>query len=147
MIDTSDIYLRLDSINAADDDRGLVPSRHYIICRAVDDEPVGECSLRLGHNGKDGYYSTYYGGNIGYEVYPDFRGNRYAAKATLVLLDEAKTLGMEYVLITCSPENLASKRTIELAGFALVEDTEVPEHNCLYERGECRKLIYKMDLK
>ncbi len=147
MIDTSDIYLRLESIAAADDDRGLVPSRHYIICRAADDEPVGECSLRLGHNGKDGYYSTYYGGNIGYEVYSDFRGNRYAAKATLVLLDEAKTLGMEYVLITCSPENLASKRTIELAGFEFVEDAKVPEHNCLYERGEHRKLIYKMDLK
>lgn len=147
MMDTSDIYLRLESIAAADDDRGLVPSRHYIICRAADDEPVGECSLRLGHNGKDGYYSTYYGGNIGYEVYPDFHGNRYAAKATLVLLDEAKTLGMEYVLITCSPENLASKRTIELAGFAFVEDAEVPAHNCLYERGERRKLIYKMDLK
>lgn len=147
MIDTSDIYLRLESIAAADDDRGLVPSRHYIICRAVDDEPVGECSLRLGHNGKDGYYSTYYGGNIGYEVYPDFRGNRYAAKATLVLLDEAKTLGMEYLLITCSPENIASKRTIELAGFEFLEDAEVPQHNCLYERGERRKLIYKMDLK
>lgn len=147
MIDTSDIYLRLVSIAAADDDRGLVPSRHYIICRAVDDEPVGECSLRLGHNGKDGYYSTYYGGNIGYEVYPDFRGNRYAAKATIILLDEAKALGMEYLLITCSPENIASKRTIELAGFEFLEDAEVPQHNCLYERGEHRKLIYKMDLK
>lgn len=146
-MDTSDIYLRLDSISAADEDRGLVPSRHYIICRAVDDEPVGECSLRLGHNGKDGYYSTYYGGNIGYEVYPDFRGNRYAAKATLVLLDEAKTLGMEYLLITCGPENIASKRTIELAGFEFLGDAEVPQHNCLYERGERRKLIYKMDLK
>lgn len=145
-LDTSDIYLRLESVTAADDERGLVPSRHYIICRAVDDEPVGECSLRLGHNGKEGYYSTYYGGNIGYEVYPDFRGNHYAAKACVILLDEARTLGMEYLLVTCNPDNFASKRTIELVGFAFIEDAEVPVHNAMYDRGEYRKLVYKMDL-
>lgn len=145
-LDTSDIYLRLESVAAADDERGLVPSRHYIICRAVDDEPVGECSLRLGHNGKEGYYSTYYGGNIGYEVYPEFRGNHYAAKACVILLDEARTLGMEYLLVTCNPDNFASKRTIELVGFAFIEDAEVPVHNAMYDRGEYRKLVYKMDL-
>lgn len=146
-MDTSDIYLRLESTTAADDERGLVPARHYIICRAVDDEPVGECSLRYGHNGKDGFYSTYYGGNIGYEVYPDFRGNRYAAKATLILVDEARSIGMDHLIITCNPDNYASKRTIELAGFEFVEDAELPAHNCLYERGERRKLVYKLDLK
>lgn len=145
-LDISDIYLRLESVAAADDERGLVPSRHYIICRAVDDEPVGECSLRLGHNGKEGYYSTYYGGNIGYEVYPEFRGNHYAAKACVILLDEARTLGMEYLLVTCNPDNFASKRTIELVGFAFIEDAEVPVHNAMYDRGEYRKLVYKMDL-
>lgn len=145
-LDTSDIYLRLESVAAADDERGLVPSRHYIICRAVDDEPVGECSLRLGHNGKKGYYSTYYGGNIGYEVYPEFRGNHYSAKACVILLDEARTLGMEYLLVTCNPDNFASKRTIELVGFAFIEDAEVPVHNAMYDRGEYRKLVYKMDL-
>ncbi len=144
---TDEIYLRLEKIAAADEERGLVPERRYSICRAVDDEPVGECSLRLGHNGKDSRYSTYYGGNIGYEVYPDFRGNHYSAKACAILIEEAKTLGMEYLLITCSPDNYASKRNIELAGFQFVEKATAPPHNVLAERGEPDKLIYRLDLK
>ena len=41
-----------------------------------------------------------------------------------------------------SPENTASRRTIEKLGGELLETVEVPEDHWLYERGELVKNIY-----
>lgn len=49
---------------------------------------------------------------------------------------------MDEIIITCSPENTASRRTIEKLGGELLETVEVPEDHWLYERGELVKNIY-----
>ena len=59
------------------------------------------------------------GGNIGYSVRPDCRGRGYAGLMLDDCLRRAAALGMSRVLITCSPSNLASRRTILSRGGQL----------------------------
>ena len=59
------------------------------------------------------------GGNIGYSVRPDCRRQGYAGLMLDGCLRRAATLGMSRVLITCSPLNLASRRTILSCGGQL----------------------------
>ena len=59
------------------------------------------------------------GGNIGYSVRPDCRRLGYAGLMLDDCLRRAATLGMSRVLITCSPLNLASRRTILSCGGQL----------------------------
>ena len=143
VLNDGEIYLRLDRTLAADDEIGYVPAYIFTICRCSDDEEMGGIDLRMGHNGTEKYHSTYYGGNIGYHVDEPFRGNHYAMKACLLLFELAKEKGMDHVIITCSPDNYASKRTCELAGCELKEKATLPSHNAMYiEAGEREKLIF-----
>ncbi len=137
-----EIYLRLDRKVGADDEIGYVPAYIFTICRCSDDEEVGGIDLRFGHNGTEKTHSTYYGGNIGYHVDAPFRGNRYAARACALLFELARERGMDRVYITCNPDNLASKRTIELVGCEFVECAQLPEHNAMYRDGDREKLIF-----
>ena len=59
------------------------------------------------------------GGNIGYSVRPDCRRRGYAGLMLDECLRQAAALGMSRVLITCSPSNLASRRTILSRGGQL----------------------------
>jgi len=64
------------------------------------------------------------GGHIGYNVRPDHRGRGIAGWALGRTLDRARSMGMDRVLLTCSPENAASARIIEKAGGVLEEVRE-----------------------
>ena len=99
------------------------------------------CGLRIGHN-----EGVYYGGNIGYGVGEPHRGRHYAGKACLLLFQLAKKHGMDYLYITCNPENTASRKTCEYAGGVLEGVVDVPEDNDMYQRGERKKCIYRFVL-
>jgi predicted acetyltransferase len=62
------------------------------------------------------------GGHIGYSVRPSARGRGHASAALRLGLDHAVGLGLDRVLLTCYPDNAASRRTIERAG-GVYEDT------------------------
>ena len=103
---------------------------------------TGYADLRVGKNEE-----LYYAGNIGYNIYPRHRGHSYAYEATKLLLKTAKEeFGMDEIIITCSPGNAASERTIQKLGGELIEKTDVPAWHWLYRRGETVKLIYRFDL-
>lgn len=72
---------------------------------------MGSCDLRIGHN-----ENLYYGGNIGYRVEEAYRGNHYAGKACLLLFELARKHDLQYLIITCNPDNAASRKTCEYAG-------------------------------
>ena len=138
---TDEIFLKLDKTVDANPIKNFVPAYHFKICRLSDAIEVGFCDLRIGHN-----EGLYYGGNIGYTVYEQFRGNHYAGKACLLLFELAHSHMMEYLYITCNPDNFASKKTCEFAGATLEKIIDLPIDNDMYLEGERRKCIYRVNL-
>jgi tagatose 1,6-diphosphate aldolase len=65
-----------------------------------------------------------YGGHLSYDVDEEYRGNRYAARSCRLLFPLAIRHGIRSLLITCHPENLASRRTCELIGAEYVDTIE-----------------------
>ena len=112
----------------------------YIVLKDTE-ERVGQCDLRMAHN-----ESMYYYGNIGYRISPQYRGHNFSYKACLLLLNLARNLNMDYLILTVSPENEPSKKTIEKLGSRYIETVDVPVWHSLYKRGETVKLIYRLDL-
>lgn len=54
-----------------------------------------------------------YGGHIGYSVVPDERKNGYGTIILSLLLEEAKKLGINEVLVICDKNNIGSIKVIE----------------------------------
>lgn len=135
-----EISLVLERTAAANPERGWVPA-YYFAIRNKDGVKIGECDLRVGHN-----ENTYYGGNIGYSINEEYRGHHYAGKACLLLFELAKRHNMDYLIISCDPDNVASRKTCEYAGGKLSEIAELPEGNDMRSNGETEKCIYKFIL-
>lgn len=107
---------------------GRVPAlQFYALDR--DDDLVGMIQLRLGLND----YLLRNGGNIGYSVRPDRRRRGYASQMLAGCLVQARRRGLDRVLITCSPANEGSRRTIMAAGGVL-EDVRENDEGRLTER-------------
>ncbi|MBN9415172.1 MAG: GNAT family N-acetyltransferase [Candidatus Eremiobacteraeota bacterium] len=85
---------------------------------------VGGIDLRLDE-------ANIVGGQIGYVVAPRFRGQGLASRALRLLLPLVQRHGFERLWVTCDPDNLASRRTCEKAGFRLHEILTIPQ-KCRY---------------
>lgn len=104
---------------------------------------VGYADLRVGKSEE-----LYYAGNVGYRISPFYRGHSYAYEACRMILEIARdTYDMEEVIITVSPDNPASCRTLDKLGGELIETTDVPAWHWLYRRGEKVKRIYRFTLR
>jgi len=136
-----EIILKLDRLVEAVPEKNWVDVYHFKICLVSDETEVGICNLRIGYN-----ESLYFGGNIGYAVHEQYRGNYYAAKACLLLFDLARKHEMTYLYITCNPDNYASKKTCEYASGILEAIVDLPSDNDMYLRGERQKCIYRFEL-
>ncbi len=136
----NEIQLVLEKTVEGNQAKGWVPAYHFAIC---DNKGIkmGVCDLRIGHNDK-----LYYGGNIGYNIDVAYRGNHYAGKACLLLFELARKHNLEYVIITCNPENIASRKTCEYTGGKLLEMKELPEDSDMRDRGETQKCVFKFIL-
>jgi predicted acetyltransferase len=89
----------------------------------------------------------YYAGNIGYRINTPWRGHSYAYDASLLMMQQARDVyHMDSLLITCSPDNPASKRTLQKLSGTLLETVDVPAWHWLYKRGETVKEIYRYQL-
>ena len=65
-------------------------------------------------------------GHVGYAVVPWKQRRGYATLALRQLLPEARAEGLDYIEITTDPDNIASRRVIELNGGVLVEQFSRP---------------------
>ena len=138
---SDELRLTLDHTAQADPVKGWVPAYYFDIC-LPDGTKVGRCDLRIGHNRK-----LYYGGNIGYTVFPDWRGHHYAEKACRLLFELAKRHDLGYMIITCNPDNLPSRRTCERLGGELLEIAELPEDNNMRrEDGYTHVCVFRYEL-
>jgi len=102
---------------------------------------VGTIDFRAGSR-----EAMYLVGHIGYTVFPEARGHRYAAKACRALFPFAKRHGFSSVIITCNPDNIASKKTCEAVGGELLEIMDIPVSHAMYRSGDRQKCIFKVIL-
>lgn len=134
-----EILLQLADAKPADPAKDLLPTYHFSIILRSTGEMIGRCDLRLGFN-----ESIYYSGNIGYRIFEPFRGHHYAANACALLLKLARLHKMRQVVITCRPDNPASRKTCERLGARFSGIVQLPPSHNLYkegEREECRYII------
>ena len=121
--------------------RNGVPVFYFQIAALPGGEIVGRCDLRAGHNAE-----TDIGGNIGYAVFPQYRGHGYALQACRLLLEMAARQGMSRVGICCERENTASRKTCERLGAVFCGEITVPEDHTLYAAGKRTLLRYECRL-
>jgi predicted acetyltransferase len=118
--------------------KGYVPAYKYEIKLHNADVRIGRIDLRVGYN-----KNTYYGGNIGYEIEEEYRGNHYAAKACRLIKQVALAHEMDMIIITCNPYNMLSRKTCENVGAKLVEIIKLPIDNEMYRLGDREKCRYE----
>jgi predicted acetyltransferase len=87
----------------------------WVLDTDAGDEVVGFLAVRHALNA----FLLEQGGHVGYSVRPSARRRGHASTALRLGLDHAAALGIERVLLTCTPDNAASRRTIERAGGVL----------------------------
>ena len=101
----------------------LAAESEHATCRWIveDDRVLGGIVLR--HEFND---YVRWAGHIGFGIRPSARRRGLASWALGRILDEARALGMDRLLVVCATDNLASARTIERLGgaFEEVRDTE-----------------------
>ena len=105
------------------------------------EEEIGRVNLRIGSTP----HVERYAGHIGYGVHAAFRGHHYAARSVKLLLPVARSLGIDPLWITCDPENMASRRSLEIAGAEMIEIVDVPEECGIRKYGgRARKCRYRL---
>jgi len=125
----------------ANEKKKYVPAYNFEMKNSSTHVYLGEIHLRIGNN-----ENIFYGGHIGYGVEEKFRGHRYAARSVKLLLPFAKKHNLTEIYITCDPNNLASRKTCELAGGKLIEIIDIPKYNDQYLRGERQNCRYRFDV-
>ena len=142
LLTDGELELTLAQTRSRDTKIGLAPTYKFDMRRAGGGAKLGYIELRVGNNRN----IVMYAGHIAYQVRPEHRGHRYAARACTLILPLARHHGLGTVWITCNPENIASARTCELAGGEFVGTVDLPENNDMYRRGERRKRRYRFEL-
>ena len=133
------LLLEVKETISADREHHLQPEYRFRIFRSLDGVQVGGINLRIG----DSDALRMYNGHIGYGIDAPFRGNHYAALACRIVAEVAIDHGLETLWLTCIPENIASRRTCELAGAEFVEVIDVPKAHAMYQRGVMQLCRYR----
>ncbi len=117
-----------------------VPTYQFRMVHLETREELGSIRLRVGSTP----HVELYAGHVGYSVHPSHRGHRYAARALRLLLPLARELNLDPLWITCDPDNVASRRTLERAGAEFIEIVDVPENCIIHQSGHPRKCRYRL---
>lgn len=137
-----DLVLVVAERHPPEPERGRVPAYLFNMTNPGSPAVIGQISLRI----DTAHRLDLYAGQIGYRVEPAQRGRRYAARSVRLLLPLARAYGMTTIWITCNPDNLASRRSCELAGGQFVEIVDIPPGDDLYQRGDRQKCRYRFAL-
>ncbi len=135
-----ELLLVLDRYLMADPEREWVPTYHFNMMLEGTSQIVGGINLRIGNPDR----LVLYRGHIGYSVEADYRGHRFAARSVRLLVSLAAAHDLNPIWITCDPDNLASRRSCELAGAEFVEIVDIPTNEEMYQRGIRQKCRYRL---
>ena len=125
--------------NPAEDE---VPTYRFAISLALTGEEVGGINFRVGLNAT----ILCLRGQVGFVIDQAHQGNGFARRACALLLPFAQRHGLSELWITCDPDNIASRRTIEAVGAELVEVVHVPSGTRFYDEGSRQKCRYRIGL-
>jgi predicted acetyltransferase len=131
------LRLRLTETETPAQSMWRAPTYRFSIRLASNNEPIGKINLRVG----DTKLLTHYTGQVGYAIDEPHRGHHFAERACRLLLPFAFRHQLSEVWITCAPDNIPSRRTLERLGALLVETVDVPDDYPLPEgaiRQKCR---------
>ena len=78
--------------------------------------------------------------HIYYEIAPEFRQRGYGKQILALGLEKAAEIGLEQIIITCTDDNIGSKKIIENNGGTFIESAIIPGENK-------RMLKYRIILK
>lgn len=122
-------------------DEKIVPQNdnpYYIYIIKEANQEIGRIVFRLGSQ-----LEHYYDGHIGYAIDPEYQGQSKSFHACLLLKDIIREHGYDEVIITCSPDNLASKKIIRKLGAKLLETKAIPANlRKHFNQDETIKEIY-----
>lgn len=104
-------------------------------------ERIGYIDLRVGYTDY-----LYYLGNVGYRIYDEYRGHGYAYQACVLLFEYVRKLALPYVIITCDPDNIPSRKTLEKLNGTFLGEKKVPITHPMFLQGEKVKCIYRYDI-
>ncbi len=122
--DFEDDTLTLYPIHITPADRKLGFGREQVwrITLKNQRKEIGQISFRNGES-----QGIYYYGHIGYHIDPSWRGHGYAGRACRLIRSEILREGKNSVIITCDPDNVASKKTCQHLGCLLEGEVSVPK--------------------
>lgn len=114
----------------------------YVFDIVVDEmeRTVGRIEYRF----EEGRELLYYG-HVGYVIYLPYRGHGFAEEACRQLAIIIKSYHPEIMsmMITCNPDNLPSKATIENLGAVYLQRVQIDEDHELYDQGDYEKEVYE----
>jgi predicted acetyltransferase len=135
------VRLRLADTKEADPARGWAPYYIFHIYSEPSDDRAGEIHLRIGNTD----HTRLYGGHVAYGVRPPY-GVVALQPALRLIVPLAARHRLSELWITCNPDNLASRRTCEVAGAEFVEIVDLPPETDMYREGERQKCRYRLDV-
>ena len=137
-----DLQLILAECTPAENGPWGVPAYSFSM-QAPGGEYMGRIRLRVGWS-ED---VIRYAGHVGYAVDPAHRGRRYAERACRLIMPLAKQHGMTSLWITCQPDNIPSRRTLERLGAEHVGVIDVPPAYPLDAGAERKKMCFRLMLE
>jgi predicted acetyltransferase len=138
------IDLVVEREEPADPARGHVPSYHFGIRLHGTATAIGRIALRVGS--VESTPSLWTSGHVGYGIDEDHRGHGYALRACRLLRHVALAHGLTRLVITCAPDNVASRATCERLGAVLIGIFEVPPDHAMYRDGRREVCRYEWSL-
>jgi predicted acetyltransferase len=140
--DLRDGDLQLQFLRVAEHPIHRVATYFFRMVQADTNDELGNINLRVSSTP----HIERYAGHIGYAVLERYRGHHYAARSVVLLKPLSKELGFARLWVTCDPENVASRRTLEFAGAEFVETVDVHPDCIIYKSGHPRKCRFRLDL-
>ena len=109
-------------IGAPDRELGFGHEQVWKITLHDDRREIGQISYRDGES-----RCVYYYGHIGYHIDPPYRGRHFAYRACRLIRREIRLSGKTSAVITCDPDNEASRKTCIRLGCLYERTADVPE--------------------
>jgi tagatose 1,6-diphosphate aldolase len=134
-----EIDIIINKKSSGDVSKGRVPEYKFKILLKNTNIVIGHINLRLGNSEK----IVNYIGHIGYGIEEQYRGNKFAAKACNIIKEVLKDNSMNKVIITCNPDNYASRKICETIGAKFIEIVDIPETSDAYSADETQKCRYE----